>query len=379
MRKPKKYNPNLENLEARQLLSGAKPTFNVQAISQSQVEVDWLPVKHSTGYLVQEAITQYKTVKVHGHKVTKPVTAWATLAKVGPGSTSYIVNGLTPSTTYTIDLTSLKGRVESQGSAKSVVTFAVPPIPTPPPGFGLVGTPTTMENAVVSFAKSHLGQKVGSGECAALANEALRVAGAEYQGQGGPDYSWGSLVTTITPGHDSNPSSVCQPGDILQYQNTLFSSGWSASQHTAIVAAVDGAGRPTAVYEQNVGVSVTSNDSTGADRFVLLDTIAINANTLMAGTVHIYRPVPRTDTPGEITFTVVNDTMSPVTVTLFFNGRAAETLPLLTAYNTTNSYIIDSASSTGAGTWSLGVGTPTINIVNAGGYEVYGPGAIRAI
>ena len=372
MRKPKKYNPNLENLEARQLLSGAKPTFNVHAISQSQVEVDWLPVKHSTGYLVQEAITQYKTVKVHGHKVTKPVTAWATLAKVGPGSISYIVNGLTPSTTYTIDLTSLKGRVKSQGSAKSVVTFAVPPIPTPPPGFGLVGTPTTMENAVVSFAKSHLGQKVGSGECAALASEALRVAGAEYQ-QGGPDYSWGSLVTTITPGHDSNPSSVCQPGDILQYQNTLFSSGWSASQHTAIVATVDGAGRPTAVYEQNVG------DGTGAyDRFVRLDNITVNSGTLIAGTVHVYRPDPRHDTPGVIRFTIVNNTMSPVTVTQYFNGHAVGTLQL-DVYNTLNSYEMGSGNSTGAGTWSLGVGSSTVNIANAGGYEVYGPGAIRAV
>ena len=123
----------LESLETRQLLSGAKPTFNLLAISPTQVEISWNPVKNSTGYLVQEAVPGYKTVKVHGHKIIKPVTVWETLVKVSKGTTSYIVNGLCPSTPYIIDLASLRGRTQNQGNSRVVVTpCPVPPAPQPP-------------------------------------------------------------------------------------------------------------------------------------------------------------------------------------------------------------------------------------------------------
>ena len=79
----------LESLETRQLLSDAKPTFNLLAISPTKVEISWNPVKNSTGYLVQEAVPGYKTVKVYGRKI---------LVRKQPGSSSgtysYIVMGL---------------------------------------------------------------------------------------------------------------------------------------------------------------------------------------------------------------------------------------------------------------------------------------------
>ena len=132
--------PKLETLESRQLLSTAKPTFDVWAISPTQVELSWSPVKNSTGYIVQEAITLHKFQKIHGRRVSVPVTEWYPIAQVGKGTTSYIVNGLTPSTTYTIDLASLMGRTQSQGVPKSVTTLCPAPAA---PQWSTVNTTTT--------------------------------------------------------------------------------------------------------------------------------------------------------------------------------------------------------------------------------------------
>src|SRR5262245_28729072 len=46
----------------------------------------------------------------------------------------------------------------------------------------VVAMAADLNTQVVNFAKVHLHQKVGGGECAHLANEALRVAGATFSG-----------------------------------------------------------------------------------------------------------------------------------------------------------------------------------------------------
>src|SRR5262249_5485793 len=50
---------------------------------------------------------------------------------------------------------------------------------------------------IIAFCQSHRGVQVGGGECAHLANEALRIAGADFAGT---NYVWGSVVTRITRG-----------------------------------------------------------------------------------------------------------------------------------------------------------------------------------
>ncbi|MGZ3303687.1 MAG: CHAP domain-containing protein [Isosphaeraceae bacterium] len=236
---------------------------------------------------------------------------------------------------------------------------------------------------VLNFAASHLHQKVGGGECAHLANEALRVAGADFgvhDPNGNGDYTWGTLVTTITSGWDSSPAATCQPGDIIQFQNVRLANGWNAAQHTAIVAAVDH-GRPTQVYEQNVGVNGKGPGSGAHDRTDRLDTLAVNANTLTSGTVHIYRPIPRVDTAGTVQYSVVNDTTLPQTVTVYFNGNYATALSL-DEFNTMYSYEIGWVSSSGPGSWSIGINGRTVALTNAGGYEVFadnGQTSIRMI
>jgi hypothetical protein len=244
----------------------------------------------------------------------------------------------------------------------------------------------TMNQQILNFCKTHLGQKVGGGECAHLANEALRVAGASFTGSDphhNGDYVWGTLITQITAhgGHraDSNPSVAVRPGDIIQFQNAYLSNGASYPQHTAIVASVDSHGRPTAVYEQNVGVN--GKGKTGVhDRFVKLD--PINLNTMVSGTVHIYRAVARKDAPGEVQYSVVNDTHQVQTVTISHNGKPVTTMTLDT-FNTLNSYRDGYVQSSSGGNWTISVGRSTVALHNACGYEVYttanGQAAIRQI
>ncbi len=146
-------------------------------------------------------------------------------------------------------------------------------------------TSTSLNQLVVEYANSHLGDHVGGGECAQLVEEALRVAGGNFvpQSPGNGDYIWGELLTVITPGHDSNPTVRCTPGDIIQYQDVSLSSGSATPQHTAIVGQVDSNGRPTQIYEENVA----------GDRHDRYDAESVNSATVLAGTIHIYRPTVR--------------------------------------------------------------------------------------
>ena len=160
-----------------------------------------------------------------------------------------------------------------------------------------------------------------------------------------------------------------------------MSGGWTADHHTAIVAAVDGHGRPTQVYEENVGVNGKGKGAGTHDRTDRLDPLTINSKTILAGTVHVYRPVKRVDVANASQFTAVNNTNSSQTVTEYFNGKKQFTMSL-TAFNTAGSYSTGKVSSSGRATWTIGINGKTIALNNAAGYEVYtsnGKTTIRAI
>jgi len=146
---------------------------------------------------------------------------------------------------------------------------------------------TSIGPQVLSYAKAHLGVKVGDGECATLAAEAVKSAGGVpfYKlGPSGTDanYVWGDKITTLTPGGGS-VSSV-KPGDIIQYRDVTFKKvvrvdyaggGWSmqtqtisAGHHTSVVSGVRG--NFIDVLEQNVG---PNGKGAGAKKIVQLDTI----------------------------------------------------------------------------------------------------------
>jgi hypothetical protein len=310
----------------------AAPALKATAFSASQVNLFWNSAAGANSYRVDEWVNG----------------AWKQVASLGTGSSSYAVTGLSAGTTYYFTVAAANTAGTTWATYQSATTASI--------------QTASINQQIIAFCQTHLHAKVGGGECAQLVSEALRVAGANFMTSDpnhNGDYVWGTLVTTMTPGQASS-SARCQPGDIIQFQNVTLSGGWTASHHTAIVAAVDSLGRPTQVYEQNVG----------SDRTDRLDVLAINPNTILAGTIHIYRAVVRSDSAGKVQFSVVNDTTRPQTVTVYFNGVKQGTLGL-DSFNTQNSYQAAWYSNSGSGAWSIGIGGTTVALTNAGGYELF--------
>jgi hypothetical protein len=141
---------------------------------------------------------------------------------------------------------------------------------------------------VVEFARAHLNQRVGNGECAALAAQALRAAGAavragpDFPGRG--DYVWGRQVYMVDGSPDGSREtgrlSAVRPGDILQYRDTRWGESGGFAHHTSILGDVDpGTGRVT-VYQQNIG----------GRRYVMEGHPRLDR--LRSGWIRFYRPIP---------------------------------------------------------------------------------------
>jgi hypothetical protein len=150
-----------------------------------------------------------------------------------------------------------------------------------------------LNEKVLEFARSKLGKKVGDGECATLAVQALRTAKARgWSMRRENDYVWGKLVRTVTP--KKNLAGDVLPGDILQFKDAFLSSkvGRATTEfvyprHTSIVAAVKDDGKVVEVLHQNVGDS----DAADADRRKV-QRGTLRFADLKKGTVKIYRPLP---------------------------------------------------------------------------------------
>jgi hypothetical protein len=126
------------------------------------------------------------------------------------------------------------------------------------------GSPASIADRIVSFARRNLGARVDDGECFALADRALRGAGAKSARDFGTvtpdaDYVWGQSVNL----------SQLQRGDIIQFRDyqsevetrtptEVRTETQSRPHHTAIVESVAGGGAVN-VIEQNIpeGTGVT--------------------------------------------------------------------------------------------------------------------------
>lgn len=164
-------------------------------------------------------------------------------------------------------------------------------------------TQASMADQIVSFPRQRMAQQVGDGQCFALADRALRNAGAKSAGDFGTvvpdaDYVWGTQI---------NLSDV-RPGDIIQLRDyrydreieTRSPDGSSATNtdfqtrphHTAVVERVDGNGAMT-VLEQNApeGSPVTRHQLFFSDS----TTSSGNRTTTITvqGTFWFYRPQAR--------------------------------------------------------------------------------------
>jgi hypothetical protein len=142
---------------------------------------------------------------------------------------------------------------------------------------------------VVNFCNEHIGQKVGNGNCYALAHWALIVAGAkhnlgDYPSKG--DYIWGDLVYYFEKdGAATNSfgkSESILPGDVIQFRDCRFGGkGWRQGfeHHTAIVVAVKNGGKALNIAQQAYN---------GKN---IVTTLTVHPWALEKGWFRVYRPV----------------------------------------------------------------------------------------
>ncbi|MGB7218833.1 MAG: CHAP domain-containing protein [Vicinamibacterales bacterium] len=181
----------------------------------------------------------------------------------------------------------------------------------PPPGpisldaksGGAKQSQASMADQIVAFPRHRMGERYGDGECFAVADRALRNAGARSAADFGSvvpdaDYVWGTSINL----------SALRPGDIIQFRNYRYDreidtsnpdgSGATATDfqerphHTAIVERVDANGAVT-VLEQNSppGAPVARNQLffTGGTFTSGNQTTRITVQ----GTFWFYRPLAR--------------------------------------------------------------------------------------
>lgn len=238
--------------------------------------------------------------------------------------------------------------------------------------FSLPAEAQTIGSAMVSFLQSRVSTRVGGGECAHMATEALRASGGEfYPGDLGADspstgdYVWGTLVTLISYSNktwsDSNPANACLPGDIIQYgSGTTIGSTKYNYRHTSVVSAVNTTkNRPTSVYQQNFGGVRTVKSAT------------IDTTKLVAGWLRIYRPKARLDTANVWKFTVVNNAATSQNYTVMV-GTSTVSSVSVTAANTAGSFRVHKVTTTGT-VPAVVDGAVSLYVQNAKGDEIYNP------
>ena len=150
--------------------------------------------------------------------------------------------------------------------------------------------PTVLNEKVVEFARSKLGQRVGDGECSALAAEALRYAGAAPRGQAS---RWGEELPSARE---------ARPGDVLQFEDAVFvrrrmrPDGALVTlesrypHHTAIVSGVRRRGKSVvfSILHQNAGIAGGDDED-----LKVVQEWTLNLADMKSGTLTAYRPVAK--------------------------------------------------------------------------------------
>jgi hypothetical protein len=121
--------------------------------------------------------------------------------------------------------------------------------------------------SILTFCRDNLGRKIGTGQCAALAVEALKNSGAASRGVDWPaagDYVWGDPIALVKASFGglkgAQDLASVEAGDIVQFHDIRF-SGYNhgnngvyrmeAKHHTAVVESVDPARKTITVLHQN--------------------------------------------------------------------------------------------------------------------------------
>ena len=238
--------------------------------------------------------------------------------------------------------------------------------------FSVPAEAQTIGNAMVTFLNGKLNARVGGGECAHMATEALRVGGGEFYktdlGADSPstgDYVWGTLITTISYANskwaDSNPTSACLVGDVIQFGGgAKIGTATYATHHTAVVKTVESTkNRPSAVYQQNFNGVRT------------VQSAAIDVTKLTAGWIRIYRPKALVEPTNSWKFTVVNNATTAQSFTVMVGTSTIMTVSA-TAANTAGSFYTLTTTTTGTVPCVVNNGN-SVFVQVAKGNEIYNP------
>jgi hypothetical protein len=150
--------------------------------------------------------------------------------------------------------------------------------------------------SILAFCRENVGKKIGTGQCAMLAEEALKDVGATPRGPDWPgegDYVWGEPVAFIQAGISGlkvKDLEKVEPGDIIQFHSARFSGfdhgqdgdgiyHYEARHHTAVVESVDSGRKTITVLHQNWN----------GHQFVRRQTLPLRGMT--SGWLRIYHPV----------------------------------------------------------------------------------------
>jgi len=160
-----------------------------------------------------------------------------------------------------------------------------------------------LNQRILTFCKKSIGKKVGDGQCADLAYQALIKSGAEspddFKDDPLPgDYVWGSLIYghKIDAGKhfEKGDRAKVRPGDIIQMRDVVIEheeeSGEyvtretiDADHHTAVVSGVSPDGMTYDVLEQN------------ANEVPTVTTGKLHLSDMKNGYLLVYRAVPGED------------------------------------------------------------------------------------
>ena len=165
--------------------------------------------------------------------------------------------------------------------------------------------PTPLGDRIVAFARQQEGRTVGDGECADLAEAALRQAGARdfsAYPDSGDDYVWGRPI----------PLSEARPGDILQFHNFTIRTTTTTASFFGQAAVdegwqLDSRDHHTAILEENRGgiLEILEQNAPPAGRAVQLTEIPVASMVRtvqsqdgpqtqhfeVSGEIHAYRPL----------------------------------------------------------------------------------------
>jgi hypothetical protein len=159
--------------------------------------------------------------------------------------------------------------VAAKAGDKQILLVVVEDSRSEPESWLLVGEIRDQLALKLEYARDHLGQQVGNGECWTLAAEALKQSGAKRDGALGFGRKLGKRDPIL-------------PGDILQFEKATF-KGKNRTQtmphHTAIVYAVQG---PT--------VFTIAQQNTGGPDGKKASLATIDSREMVEGTVEAFRP-----------------------------------------------------------------------------------------